>query len=57
MPLTHETIARLAGARRPSVSTALARLRDRGLLLVRERLIVLAAALPPEVEAAMRVAA
>jgi hypothetical protein len=57
MPLTHETIARLAGARRPSVSTALARLRDRGLLQVRERQIVLAAALPPEVEAAMRDAA
>ncbi len=54
MPLTHETIARLAGAQRPSVSTALARLRDRGLVRAHDRQLVLAAELPPEVETAMR---
>ena len=32
LPLTHELISHLAGARRPSVSSALARLGERGLL-------------------------
>jgi CRP/FNR family transcriptional regulator, cyclic AMP receptor protein len=32
IPLTHEQISHLAGAQRPSVSSALARLSDRGLL-------------------------
>ena len=32
LPLTHELISHLAGARRPSVSSALARLAERGLL-------------------------
>jgi CRP-like cAMP-binding protein len=54
IPLTHEAIARLAGAQRPSVSTALARLRSRGLVHVQDRQFVLAADLPVEVEAAMR---
>jgi CRP-like cAMP-binding protein len=32
LPLTHELISHLAGAQRPSVSTAIARLSDRGLV-------------------------
>jgi CRP/FNR family transcriptional regulator, cyclic AMP receptor protein len=32
LPLTHETLSRLVGARRPSVSTALGQLAERGLV-------------------------
>jgi hypothetical protein len=48
--LTHESIAHLAGAQRPSVSTAIARLRRRGLITTERRELVLAHELPPEVE-------
>jgi hypothetical protein len=47
LPLTHETIARLAGAQRPSVSTALSRLAREGLVVRRGRQLVL----PLELEA------
>jgi CRP/FNR family cyclic AMP-dependent transcriptional regulator len=32
VPMTHDVLSELAGARRPSVSSALGRLRDAGLL-------------------------
>jgi CRP/FNR family cyclic AMP-dependent transcriptional regulator len=32
LPLTHEVIAHLAGAQRPSLSTSMARLADQGLI-------------------------
>lgn len=48
--LTHETLARLAGAQRPSVSTALARLRGDGLVFSEGREFVLALELPREVD-------
>jgi CRP/FNR family transcriptional regulator, cyclic AMP receptor protein len=48
--LTHETLARLAGAQRPSVSTALARLRRDGLVYCEGREFILARELPREVE-------
>jgi hypothetical protein len=51
--LTHETLAHLAGAQRPSVSTALARLRARGLVFSEGRELVLAPELPLEVEQAL----
>jgi CRP/FNR family transcriptional regulator, cyclic AMP receptor protein len=47
--LTHETLARLVGAQRPSVSTALARLRRDGLVATAGRELILAPELPPEV--------
>jgi hypothetical protein len=47
-PLTHESLAHLASARRPSVSSALARLVDRGLLERRRSLWVLRGDPPSE---------
>jgi CRP-like cAMP-binding protein len=47
--LTHETLARLAGAQRPSVSVALTRLSQAGLLTTDGRRFVLPLELPPEV--------
>jgi CRP/FNR family transcriptional regulator, cyclic AMP receptor protein len=47
--LTHETLARLAGAQRPSVSTALGRLQHDGLLTMEHRTFVLPAEFPEPV--------
>lgn len=52
--LTHETLARVVGAQRPSVSAALSRLREDGLVTTKGREIVLALELPPDVEDALR---
>jgi hypothetical protein len=51
LPLTHEVLSHLAGARRPSVSGALTRLADEGRLRRSGRYWVLSGA-PPEVDAA-----
>jgi hypothetical protein len=48
--LTHETVARLACAQRPSVSTAIARLTEAGLLERRGRQLVLPHRVPTAVE-------
>ena len=47
-PLTHESLAHLASARRPSVSSALSRLVDRGLLERRRSVWVLRGDPPSE---------
>jgi CRP/FNR family cyclic AMP-dependent transcriptional regulator len=47
--LTHETIARLAGAQRPSVSTAIARLSRAGIIERRGRQLIIPHELPAEV--------
>lgn len=54
LPLTHETLARLACAQRPSVSTALARLERRGLVRRQGRRFVVPLELPQAVQEALK---
>jgi hypothetical protein len=51
--LTHEALARVVGAQRPSVSATLSRLRCDGLVTTNGRELVLALELPREVEEAL----
>jgi CRP-like cAMP-binding protein len=50
LPLTHEDLAGLVGARRPSVSTALTQLRERGEIEVRDGAWILLGEPPAEIE-------
>jgi len=50
LPLTHELLARLIGAQRPSVTTALGELAARGAVLRQEQRWILGGDLPDELE-------
>jgi CRP-like cAMP-binding protein len=51
VPLTHSLLGELVGARRPSVSTALSKLSDEGILVRRDHGWRLSGSVPPEYDA------